>query len=101
MEARRRFVGFFFECPIAVVVTVTTVVDTVPSLASVTWGGLKVQVVSAGNPEQEKLVTAPLNPLEPYKEIVAFCDWPAVTVTPPVYITKSRMLMYTMVVDAG
>jgi hypothetical protein len=51
------------DCPSAVVLTVIVVV-TLPSLERVTCDGLKVHVVSAGKPEQAKLLTVPLKPLK-------------------------------------
>ena len=75
--ARRPFVVRAWDCPRAVVVTVS-VVAALPLALGVTCAGLKLQVVSAGRPEQEKLVTVPLKPYKLFAVMETLCDWPAV-----------------------
>src|SRR5580692_789971 len=70
-SARRR------SCPSGVVVIVS-MVDPEPPVTVV---GLKPQVVSAGRPEQLKLVTAELNPFTGDTLIATVCGEPCVTVT--------------------
>ena len=49
----------------------------------VTVAGLKPQLVSAGRPEQLKLLTAALNPFRAEMLIATCCDCPCETVTVP------------------
>src|SRR5271157_1937959 len=65
-------------CPSAAVVMVR-VVETLPLLGNVSCVGLNVHEVSAGKPEQPKLLTVPESPLMLVTRIVMFKDWPAVT----------------------
>jgi len=56
-------------------------VSVVEPLPPATVVGLKLQLVSAGNPEQLKLLTAPVNPFTGDRLIASVCDDPCITVT--------------------
>ena len=76
------------SCPSRVVLMVREVE---PEFA--TEVGLKLQLVSAGRPEQEKLLTVPLNPFSADTLIVACCDCPCATVTVPVPVFSEKSEM--------
>jgi hypothetical protein len=65
------------SCPSGVVVMVSVVEPDPP----VTVVELKLQLVSAGRPEQLKLLTAPLNPFCGDTLMATVCEFPCVTVT--------------------